>query len=62
MAGNICLCVNSDILNEYEEVLAAKTTYFVTNDSHFNVLKQIDWPKLAILSIKEFLMQINNGG
>ena len=99
-----------DILNEYEEVLAAKTTpeiarnvveaiarlhstvfqevyihfglivadaddnkfvdcavaadaeYIVTNDSHFNVLKQIDWPKLAIISIKEFLIQINNGG
>ena len=24
--GNICLCVNTDILEEYEEVLAIKTT------------------------------------
>ena len=24
--GNICLCVNTDILEEYEEVLALKTT------------------------------------
>jgi len=25
MAGRISLCVNSDILNEYEEILAEKT-------------------------------------
>ena len=30
----------------------------VTNDAHFNVLKQIDWPKVAILTIQEFASQI----
>jgi putative PIN family toxin of toxin-antitoxin system len=108
MAGRICLCVNSDILNEYEEKLAEKTTpeiarnvletitrlhttvfqqmyfhfglieadpddnkfvdcavavdaeYIVTNDAHFNILKQIDWPKLTVINIKEFTRQLGN--
>lgn len=106
MAGRISLCVNSDILNEYEEKLAEKTTpgiarnvleaitrlhttifqqvyfhfglieadpddnkfvdcavavdaeYIVTNDTHFNILKQIDWPCLTIIDIKEFMRQL----
>ena len=104
--GDISLCVNTEILIEYEEILAAKTTreiahnvveaiarlhtthfqetyihfglieqdvddnkfvdcavasdaeYIVTNDAHFNVLKQIDWPKVVILTIQEFASQI----
>lgn len=108
LAGRISLCVNSDILNEYEEILSEKTTpeiahnvvetiarlhttdfqevyihfglitadpddnkfvdcavaadaeYIVTNDAHFNVLKQIDWPKLTIIAIKEFARQLNS--
>ena len=107
LAGRICLCVNSDILNEYEEILGQKTTpeiahnvveaiarlhttvfqdvyihfglieadaddnkfvdcavaadaeYIVTNDAHFNVLKTIDWPRLTIIALKEFIKQIN---
>ena len=106
MAGSISLCVNSDILSEYEEKLAEKTTpeiarnvleaitrlhttvfqqvyfhfglieadpddnkfvdcavavdaeYIVTNDTHFNILKQIDWPRLTIINIKEFMRQL----
>lgn len=106
MAGHISLCVNSDILSEYEEKLAEKTTpeiarnvleaitrlhttvfqqvyfhfglietdpddnkfvdcavavdaeYIVTNDTHFNILKQIDWPRLTVIDIKEFLKQL----
>ena len=108
LAGRISLCVNTEILNEYEEILAEKTTaeiahnvveaiarldttefqdvyihfglidanpddnkfvdcavaadaeYIVTNDTHFNILKQIDWPKLTVIAIKEFAMQLNN--
>ena len=104
--GDIALCVNTEILIEYEEILAQKTSkeiahnvveaiarlhttqfqetyihfglieqdvddnkfvdcavaadaeYIVTNDSHFKVLKEIDWPKVAILTIKEFAAQI----
>ena len=106
LAGRISLCVNTEILNEYEEILAEKTTaeiahnvveaiarldttefqnvyihfglidadpddnkfvdcavaadaeYIVTNDAHFNVLKQIDWPKVSILTIGEFTAQL----
>ena len=107
LAGHICLCVNTEILNEYEEILAQKTTaeiahnvveaiarlhttkfqevyihfglieadaddnnfvdcavasnaeYIVTNDAHFNVLKQIGWPKLTVIAIKEFVSQLD---
>ena len=106
LMGNISLCVNSDILNEYEEILAKKTTpeiahnvveaiarlhttvfqevyihfglieadaddnkfvdcavaadaeYIVSNDSHFNILQQINWPKLTVIALKEFLRQL----
>ena len=106
LSGDISLCVNTDILIEYEEILSAKTTkeiahnvveaiarlhttqfqdtyihfglieqdvddnkfvdcpvaadaeYIVTNDSHFNILKQIDWPKVLVLTIQEFVSQI----
>lgn len=108
LSGRIRLCVNTEILNEYEEVLSQKTTpeiahnvveaiarlhttiyqevyvhfglikedvddnkfvdcavasdaeFIVTNDSHFNVLKNIDWPKLTIITLKEFTRQLNN--
>lgn len=104
--GHICLCVNTDILEEYEEVLARKTTpeiarnivdaianlsttifqntyvhfellpadsddnkfvdcavasdaeYIVTNDKHFNPLKEIPWPKVEIIKIAEFIKLI----
>ena len=100
--GELQLCVSSDILWEYEEILVQKTNknvarnvidfllispnvHFVdvfyywqlieadpddnkfidcavasgadciaSNDKHFNVLKTIDFPKLTILSLKEF--------
>ena len=108
LSGRIRLCVNTEILTEYEEVLSQKTTpeiahnvveaiarlhttiyqevyvhfglikedvddnkfvdcavasdaeFIVTNDSHFNVLKNIDWPKLTIITLKEFARQLDN--
>ena len=101
--GVISLCVNTDILDEYEEILAEKTNkeiahnvveaiarlssttyqevyihfdlikndvddnkfvdcavaadaeYIVSNDAHFNVLKEIPWPKVSIINIKDFV-------
>ena len=106
MEGKISLCVNTEILDEYEEILAEKTSkeiarnvveaiarlsttiyqeifihfelikedvddnkfvdcavasdaeYIVTNDSHFNVLKEIPWPKVAIIKIRDFVNQL----
>jgi len=106
LSGSISLCVNTEILNEYEEILSQKTTreiahnvveaiarlhttiyqevyihfglikedvddnkfvdcavaadaeFIVTNDTHFNILKTIEWPKVTIRTIKEFAAQI----
>jgi hypothetical protein len=33
---------------------AADAEYIVTNDAHFNVLKEIDWPKVVVKTIEEF--------
>ena len=104
--GKISLCVNTDILEEYEEVISRKSTseiarniveaianlstttfqntyvhfellpadsddnkfvdcavasdaeYIVTNDKHFNPLKEIPWPKVEIIKITEFIKQL----
>ena len=102
LAGHVSLCVNTEILNEYEEIIARKTNadiahnvveaiarlhtteflnvYYpfrlieadaddnkfvdcaiaadaeliVTNDKHFDVLRNVSWPKLTIITLKEF--------
>jgi len=106
LCGEISLCVNTEILIEYEEIIAQKTSkdiahnvveaiarlhttqfqetyihfglieqdvddnkfvdcavaadaeYIVTNDNHFNVLKEINWPKVVVLTIQEFAAQL----
>ena len=98
--------MNTEILNEYEEILASKTNrdvaynvvetiarlqttvyqeiyihfglinddpddnkfvdcavashaeYIVTNDKHYNVLKELPWPTITVLNIKEFMTQL----
>ena len=34
--------------------IASNATYIVSNDSHFDILKQIDFPKLVVKRIQEF--------
>ena len=34
--------------------IASNATYIVSNDSHFDILKQIDFPKLIVKRIQEF--------
>ena len=106
MDGQISLCVNTDILEEYEEILAQKATpeiahnvveaianlttttmqntyvhfellpadaddnkfvdcaiaaeaeYIVTNDKHFDPLRQIPWPKVEIMKLVDFIKEI----
>ena len=106
MCGKICLCVNTEILDEYEEILSQKinsevatnvveaiarlhTTiyqeiyvhfslihddeddnkfvdcavassaeYIVTNDKHYNILKELPWPKISVVNIKEFMANL----
>ncbi len=37
--------------------IAADAEYIVTNDAHFNVLKDIDWPKVLVVTIEAFVEQ-----
>lgn len=102
LEGSVELCVSTDILEEYEEILqklidletaqlvlevilnnphtyhinpqyslkmieadpddnkfvdcafAANAKYIVTNDHHYNVLKNIQWPNLEVISLSNF--------
>ena len=102
--GRFTLCVSTEILEEYEEVMAEMTTpeiarnvvdailkrknvnridpyfhwklitadpddnkfvdcafaagatYIVSDDSHFNILRDITFPQLLVLKLKEFLV------
>ena len=40
--------------------VAGNADYLVTNDKHFNVVKQIDFPPLQIINIDEFMTILNN--
>ena len=35
--------------------VSASAAYIVTNDKHYNVLKDLPWPKIAVMNIQEFL-------
>jgi uncharacterized protein len=39
--------------------VAAGVDYLITNDAHFAVLKNIDLPKVTVVSLQEFLAVIN---
>lgn len=105
--GKYTLCVSNEILEEYEEIIAQKTssviasnvvqtllnapsvelidaffrfdlikndpddnkfvdcaiagnaTFVVSNDSHFDVLKEIDFPKLTLKNLREFAAMLD---
>ncbi len=106
--GRYILCVTTEILEEYEEIIARKTTpslaknvvdlimkrknvlrvdtyfhwhlitadpddnkfvdcafaanatYIVSDDSHFDVLRDITFPELLVVRLKEFIEQLKN--
>ena len=90
--GRYTLCVTTEILEEYEEVIARKTTptvaetyihfglieqdpddnkfvdcafaaqatYIVSNDTHYDVLKEIPFPKLLVLKLKTFIEKLTS--
>ena len=39
--------------------IAGRVKYVVTDDKHFNILKEIPFPKVDIISIEEFLEELN---
>lgn len=100
--GRVSLCVNTEILEEYEEIIGNKTTpeiasniveaiarlsttyyqesyvhfglieqdaddnkfvdcaiasdaeYVVSNDAHFKILQEIEWPKVEVLLLEQY--------
>ena len=40
---------------------AAGATYIVSDDSHFSVLRNITFPQLLVLRLKEFLETLQKG-
>lgn len=38
--------------------IAADAEYIVTNDKHFEALRDIPWPKVEIIKIAEFIKQL----
>jgi putative PIN family toxin of toxin-antitoxin system len=100
--GRVSLCVNTEILEEYEEIIGNKTTpeiasniveaiarlsttyyqesyvhfglieqdvddnkfvdcaiasdaeYIVSNDAHFKILQEIEWPKVEVLLLEQY--------
>lgn len=45
--------------NKYTDIyIAASADYLVTEDGHFNQLKYIDFPKVNVAGIEEFLKVI----
>lgn len=41
-------------------VFAANAHFLVTNDKHFNVLKTIDFPKINVINIDDFIEILNS--
>lgn len=40
--------------------IVANAKYIVTEDHHYNILKDIDFPKVDIIRLQEFLQEFNN--
>ena len=43
-----------------DAAISARVRYVVTNDKHFNILKEINFPRVDIISLDEFLIEIQN--
>lgn len=47
--------------NKFVDVaIASQVDFIVTNDKHFNVLKEIDFPKLNTISLEDFAELLKN--
>lgn len=43
----------------FDVAVAANVDFLVTNDQHFNVIKNIDFPKVKVVNSEEFLMLLS---
>jgi len=39
--------------------IACNAKFLVTQDKHFNVLKRIDFPKVKVITVKQFKNELN---
>jgi len=39
--------------------IAANADYIITNDAHFNILKNIAFPKVNVLTLQQFIELVN---
>ena len=47
--------------NKFVDIyLASGADYLVTNDRHFDILKDLDFPKIMLLTAEEFLEMLRN--
>lgn len=44
----------------FDIAVAANADYLVTNDAHFNMVKNLTFPSIKIISAKDFLQIINS--
>ncbi len=57
---------NWQLINEDQDdnkfldcAISSNAKYLVTNDKHFDILNQIEFPKIELIKIEEFLEEIN---
>ena len=41
--------------------ISSNADYLLSNDKHFNVLKELEFPRVHVVHLNEFLSLINNG-
>jgi len=44
----------------FDIAIAANVDYLVTNDRHFDKLKQLTFPKVNIINSEDFLAKVSN--
>ena len=54
-------CLLASLSNIFVDCdFAAGATYIVSDDAHFNVLRDISFPQLLVLRLKEFMESLQN--
>ena len=52
--------IDADDNKFVDSAIAGNADYIVTNDSHFNILKTIPFPKVQIIKLDDFIKLLNN--
>jgi len=52
------IIVDKDDNKFVDLAIASDADYIVTNDSHFNSLKEVSFPKVKVITIEDFLQAV----